>query len=237
MCFVLLTPPANIRRLVLEDQEVRSSWSQLDSRLPYFLGVYVKSNQFKDWKTSVNIRQKKQNLQQEEQYYVSGTQLFYQESSVFWPYNNQNQEDAYLTYDTRTYPPPDTIPPQHPSTQNDQNLTNQQSNTNILIPATPPTPPSIFTGNQSQANTYSLTQDKVKSHKLSICSRTSHGCTCKQKWNFSKKLYQGCQNPDDDPNGPWCYVEEDCLNLPSQYIVNNLQGDYVGKYDYCDKPC
>eukprot|EP01025_Chloroclados_australasicus_P056197 TRINITY_DN6911_c0_g1_i2.p1 TRINITY_DN6911_c0_g1~~TRINITY_DN6911_c0_g1_i2.p1 ORF type:complete len:732 (-),score=66.34 TRINITY_DN6911_c0_g1_i2:350-2545(-) len=61
------------------------------------------------------------------------------------------------------------------------------------------------------------------------CKTTLSGCQCKQNWIYQAtgENFDGCANPDNDPNGPWCLVELDtCEGTPS------------GKgYDHCNPAC
>ena len=50
--------------------------------------------------------------------------------------------------------------------------------------------------------------------------------------NYAFDTPSSCRNPDNDPNGPWCYYEGIFAVLEIQANFEKL----VGKWEYCDVP-
>eukprot|EP01026_Neomeris_dumetosa_P072647 TRINITY_DN7403_c0_g1_i3.p1 TRINITY_DN7403_c0_g1~~TRINITY_DN7403_c0_g1_i3.p1 ORF type:complete len:633 (-),score=91.76 TRINITY_DN7403_c0_g1_i3:446-2257(-) len=67
--------------------------------------------------------------------------------------------------------------------------------------------------------------------KEGICKTTLAGCKCLNKWTYDGsgqgQEFEGCANPDKDPQGPWCFIDTStCMGSPN------------GKdADYCDPLC
>jgi len=36
------------------------------------------------------------------------------------------------------------------------------------------------------------------------------GCSCRTSWSYGGQSYCGCNNPDGDPDGPWCFTNAAC---------------------------
>eukprot|EP01023_Acetabularia_acetabulum_P020908 TRINITY_DN20931_c0_g1_i2.p1 TRINITY_DN20931_c0_g1~~TRINITY_DN20931_c0_g1_i2.p1 ORF type:complete len:599 (+),score=98.56 TRINITY_DN20931_c0_g1_i2:93-1889(+) len=85
-------------------------------------------------------------------------------------------------------------------------------------------------------------QTKVKQDG---CPATRLGCSCRPQWSHSGISYQGCDNPDADPTGDWCYIQGDfnqCdngggVNVASRTITSESTGEIIGYFDYCKQQC
>merc|ERR1719443_242338 len=53
--------------------------------------------------------------------------------------------------------------------------------------------------------------------------KTAEGCACSKSWEYQGTKASFCANPDNDPGGSWCNVEDE-----------SCQGKTWG---YCKKPC
>jgi hypothetical protein len=58
----------------------------------------------------------------------------------------------------------------------------------------------------------------------------SAGCFCRSQWSYAGKTYceAKCENPDNDPNGPWCYTNATCNTRSWSYcaapVTNTTSG-------------
>eukprot|EP01024_Parvocaulis_polyphysoides_P028263 TRINITY_DN25564_c0_g1_i2.p1 TRINITY_DN25564_c0_g1~~TRINITY_DN25564_c0_g1_i2.p1 ORF type:complete len:422 (-),score=49.06 TRINITY_DN25564_c0_g1_i2:226-1491(-) len=62
---------------------------------------------------------------------------------------------------------------------------------------------------------------------------SDRGCVCKDQWSLLGVVYFGCENPDDDANGPWCFVQsQDCpFGKPGEIVSDGIgSGEF---FDYC----
>jgi len=46
-------------------------------------------------------------------------------------------------------------------------------------------------------------------------------CTCTSNWSYANSAYDGCANPDHDPNGPWCKTTASCFGKAWAYCSAN----------------
>eukprot|EP01026_Neomeris_dumetosa_P042907 TRINITY_DN3581_c0_g3_i2.p1 TRINITY_DN3581_c0_g3~~TRINITY_DN3581_c0_g3_i2.p1 ORF type:complete len:327 (-),score=40.97 TRINITY_DN3581_c0_g3_i2:411-1391(-) len=78
------------------------------------------------------------------------------------------------------------------------------------------------------------------------CTETLNGCTCEFVWMHSGLEYKGCQNPDKDPDGPWCMVDLDqCKNgatidLVKSQVIRDAEvraGGQDRNWDRCKVGC
>eukprot|EP01024_Parvocaulis_polyphysoides_P011417 TRINITY_DN1399_c1_g2_i4.p1 TRINITY_DN1399_c1_g2~~TRINITY_DN1399_c1_g2_i4.p1 ORF type:complete len:271 (+),score=29.07 TRINITY_DN1399_c1_g2_i4:1685-2497(+) len=88
-------------------------------------------------------------------------------------------------------------------------------------------------------------QEQTKSDGTPGCPTTMLGCNCRANWEHSGVAYQGCDNPDSDPVGDWCYIQGDfneCtnaggVNTAQRMITSESTGEIIGYFDYCKKIC
>lgn len=61
--------------------------------------------------------------------------------------------------------------------------------------------------------------------------KTKSGCTCKQPWGQEGGYgnFYDCRNPDGDPNGTWCFVDEADCGQPTS-------NQKAFAWDYCLRP-
>eukprot|EP01025_Chloroclados_australasicus_P029653 TRINITY_DN2963_c1_g2_i1.p3 TRINITY_DN2963_c1_g2~~TRINITY_DN2963_c1_g2_i1.p3 ORF type:complete len:307 (-),score=48.33 TRINITY_DN2963_c1_g2_i1:1615-2535(-) len=74
------------------------------------------------------------------------------------------------------------------------------------------------------------------------CEATINGCVCQFSWLFGGEEYRGCNNPDGDPQGDWCMIEEGtCIQneqlVATQRITLEDESTSVGFFDYCYPGC
>eukprot|EP00798_Chlamydomonas_sp_ICE-L_P016534 gene16534-22762_t len=55
---------------------------------------------------------------------------------------------------------------------------------------------------------------------------TVAGCQCQRAWKHGERTYYGCDLPDDDPGGPWCFYEVGSCEVDSS--PNSSLTDYCG---------
>eukprot|EP01023_Acetabularia_acetabulum_P003679 TRINITY_DN11521_c0_g2_i1.p1 TRINITY_DN11521_c0_g2~~TRINITY_DN11521_c0_g2_i1.p1 ORF type:complete len:496 (-),score=48.93 TRINITY_DN11521_c0_g2_i1:256-1743(-) len=67
-----------------------------------------------------------------------------------------------------------------------------------------------------------------------LCNETMLGCKCQKSWTFGNQDYQGCNNPDEDVHGAWCYVNLDSCPRPK---LLEAHSDKQFEYDYCKPGC
>eukprot|EP01024_Parvocaulis_polyphysoides_P048815 TRINITY_DN4677_c0_g1_i2.p1 TRINITY_DN4677_c0_g1~~TRINITY_DN4677_c0_g1_i2.p1 ORF type:complete len:330 (+),score=24.61 TRINITY_DN4677_c0_g1_i2:95-991(+) len=52
---------------------------------------------------------------------------------------------------------------------------------------------------------------------------TIFGCKCSSEWYYGNQKYSGCANPDNDPRGSWCAVEQSCpITLHYYFFINSF---------------
>eukprot|EP01025_Chloroclados_australasicus_P021015 TRINITY_DN2206_c0_g1_i2.p2 TRINITY_DN2206_c0_g1~~TRINITY_DN2206_c0_g1_i2.p2 ORF type:complete len:342 (+),score=30.85 TRINITY_DN2206_c0_g1_i2:155-1180(+) len=69
------------------------------------------------------------------------------------------------------------------------------------------------------------------------CTQTRARCNCKTSWPYNTQVLYGCANPDNDPKGEWCLVEEDTCEGKPAGPARNANGDLLGTFDYCIPGC
>eukprot|EP01026_Neomeris_dumetosa_P071309 TRINITY_DN71948_c0_g2_i1.p1 TRINITY_DN71948_c0_g2~~TRINITY_DN71948_c0_g2_i1.p1 ORF type:complete len:600 (-),score=91.55 TRINITY_DN71948_c0_g2_i1:815-2614(-) len=83
------------------------------------------------------------------------------------------------------------------------------------------------------------------------CSLTRNGCRCLSQWQHDGQDHSLCANPDEDSQGPWCYIdvqqftqegiEQACSNLDgflfNNQVVTDENGGVVAYFDYCRSDC
>eukprot|EP01024_Parvocaulis_polyphysoides_P003821 TRINITY_DN11001_c0_g1_i1.p1 TRINITY_DN11001_c0_g1~~TRINITY_DN11001_c0_g1_i1.p1 ORF type:complete len:337 (+),score=17.06 TRINITY_DN11001_c0_g1_i1:48-1013(+) len=68
------------------------------------------------------------------------------------------------------------------------------------------------------------------------CNTTVLGCECKGRWTHAtpagRGTFKGCVNIDNDPNGPWCKVDESSCPPDAIPLLGSFQ-DSSERYDTC----
>eukprot|EP01023_Acetabularia_acetabulum_P006416 TRINITY_DN1267_c0_g1_i3.p1 TRINITY_DN1267_c0_g1~~TRINITY_DN1267_c0_g1_i3.p1 ORF type:complete len:350 (-),score=38.40 TRINITY_DN1267_c0_g1_i3:663-1712(-) len=67
-----------------------------------------------------------------------------------------------------------------------------------------------------------------------LCNDTVVGCSCQDTWSYGGQDYYGCNNPDFDPLGGWCKVNQTSCDRPLLIDDNKNKGF---DYDYCKQGC
>eukprot|EP01023_Acetabularia_acetabulum_P034898 TRINITY_DN3281_c0_g1_i2.p1 TRINITY_DN3281_c0_g1~~TRINITY_DN3281_c0_g1_i2.p1 ORF type:complete len:353 (-),score=37.40 TRINITY_DN3281_c0_g1_i2:263-1321(-) len=63
------------------------------------------------------------------------------------------------------------------------------------------------------------------------------GCECLKSWPYKNQLLSGCVNPDDDPRGSWCFVDNSTCTGKATGPIRNSAGSLLGVFDYCTQTC
>eukprot|EP01026_Neomeris_dumetosa_P050022 TRINITY_DN43787_c0_g1_i3.p2 TRINITY_DN43787_c0_g1~~TRINITY_DN43787_c0_g1_i3.p2 ORF type:complete len:176 (-),score=7.02 TRINITY_DN43787_c0_g1_i3:31-558(-) len=67
----------------------------------------------------------------------------------------------------------------------------------------------------------------VESGSDEECLSSLTGCECMRMWTYGGQIYSGCANPDNNPNGAWCFID------PAQTPCPQAQD---GR-DFCSADC
>eukprot|EP01024_Parvocaulis_polyphysoides_P015940 TRINITY_DN17057_c0_g1_i2.p1 TRINITY_DN17057_c0_g1~~TRINITY_DN17057_c0_g1_i2.p1 ORF type:complete len:469 (-),score=77.34 TRINITY_DN17057_c0_g1_i2:412-1818(-) len=66
------------------------------------------------------------------------------------------------------------------------------------------------------------------------CLDSLTGCECMRMWTYAGQIYSGCANPDNNPNGAWCFVDTAKTPCPSAQNGRDFcSNDCQQKSDLC----
>eukprot|EP01026_Neomeris_dumetosa_P053543 TRINITY_DN47809_c0_g1_i2.p1 TRINITY_DN47809_c0_g1~~TRINITY_DN47809_c0_g1_i2.p1 ORF type:complete len:396 (-),score=52.74 TRINITY_DN47809_c0_g1_i2:409-1425(-) len=78
----------------------------------------------------------------------------------------------------------------------------------------------------------------IEEQQVADCTEKSkNGCDCLAQWPYKTQVMSGCQNPDNDPRGPWCFVDDESCSSKPAGPVRNEAGEELGIFDYCTQGC
>eukprot|EP01023_Acetabularia_acetabulum_P055189 TRINITY_DN634_c0_g1_i1.p1 TRINITY_DN634_c0_g1~~TRINITY_DN634_c0_g1_i1.p1 ORF type:complete len:303 (-),score=47.93 TRINITY_DN634_c0_g1_i1:829-1737(-) len=116
------------------------------------------------------------------------------------------------------------------------------------IAATPPFQGSATTGNNVKLDGRTSLSGPVTSSASASCENTKNECVCKSQWLFalgSGIVHEGCANPDEDPAGLWCVIDQKSCSVLNPNLFQMLDSrrdpvDWFGTteyIDYCNPRC